>query len=559
MSGLNLSNYYLNDEIKVKVEERLKKWGEANISARIWKHDPTIWKEKPEEDKELSNRLGWLHLAEDMKTQIKGITEFAEKIKNEFTDVVLLGMGGSSLAPEVFSKTFGSKEGYPKLTILDSTHPLSVRRILENYNIEKTLFVVSSKSGGTIETMSFFHTFFDAVKKVNQQPGTQFIALTDPGSGLEKMAQDNKFRKIFSTPPEVGGRFSALTAFGMVPAALIGMDIEKFIAEAAIMTEACKAGCDVISSPGYYLGALIGELALVDVNKVTFITSPQVASFSAWVEQLVAESTGKENVGILPVADEEYNGVDFYGKDRIFVYLKLENDNNAKSDTAIDEIKKAGYPVLEVLLKDKYALAQEFFRCEMATATSGEVLRINPFDQPNVQLAKTLAGESLAAYKATGSLPVQEAVLTEDEIILYSATNAESIKEALNSFLAQCGEGSYVAVNGFIPMTNENINILEKFRIGIRNKYKVATTVGFGPRFLHSTGQLHKGDGNKGLFIVITTEAGNDLDVPGQGYSFGTLIAAQGQGDLKALINCGRKTLHLHIKGNIPQAFERLS
>jgi len=558
MNNLNNGNYFIADNIKKNVDSRLKKWDADNISTRIWKHDPTIWKEKPEDDKELSNRLGWLHLADDMKKEITGIVDFANEVKSEFDEVVLLGMGGSSLAPEVFSKTFGSKEGFPRLTILDSTHPLSVRRILENYNLAKTLFVVSSKSGGTIETMSFFHTFFDAVKGINPQPGTQFIALTDPGSGLEKMAIENKFRKIFSTPPEVGGRFSALTAFGMVPAALIGMDIEQFINNAAVMTDACKAGCNVSSSAGFYLGALLGELALKGINKVTFLASPQISSFSAWVEQLVAESTGKDNVGILPVADEDFNGTEYYGTDRFFVYIKLDGDNNSKTDTAFTQIKDAGFPALEVLLKNKYALAQEFFRWEMATAMSGEVLKINPFDQPNVQLAKTLAGESLAAYKATGSLPVQDPVINEGDTILYSKTNAPSIKDAVSEFLNQSGEGSYAAINGFIPMTEENIDALQKFRLKIRNNYKIATTVGFGPRFLHSTGQLHKGDSNKGLFIVITTEAGNDLEVPGQGYSFGTLIAAQGQGDLKALINCGRKTLHLHIKGNVAKVLETL-
>lgn len=558
MEGLNLSNFYLTDHVKNKVELKLKNWGDENIQQRIWNMDPTIWKEKPEDDKELSNRLGWLNLAISMKEQVPGIVEFANEAKEEFEEVVLLGMGGSSLAPEVFSKTFGSAPGFPRLTILDSTHPLSVRRILDNYKIAKTLFVVSSKSGGTIETMSFFHTFFNAVKEINPFPGKQFIALTDPGSGLEKMAIENKFRKIFSTPPDVGGRFSALTGFGMVPAALIGIDIAAFLAEAEKMTSACGSNCNPTDSPGFYLGALLGELALTGIDKVTFFASPQISSFSGWVEQLVAESTGKENVGILPVADEEFSGIECYGKDRFFVYLKLEDDNNSKNDAAIEQIVIAGYPVLEVALKNKYVLAQEFYRWEMATALAGAVLKINPFDQPNVQLAKTLAGESLAAYKATGSLPVNEPILSDELIELYSPTSTASVKEALTQFLDQSGAGDYVAINCFIPMTIEAGAALEKLRIGIRHKYKVATTVGFGPRFLHSTGQLHKGDGNNGLFIVITSEAGNDLEVPGQGYSFGTLIAAQGQGDLKALINCGRRTIHLHAKGDVVKAIEKL-
>jgi len=558
MNNLNLCNYYLAGSVKEKVEARLTKWKEQNIAERIWKHDPAVWKEKPEDDKELSNRLGWLNLASSMKDSVKEITDFANEVKSEFSSVVLLGMGGSSLAPEVFAKTFGGAQGYPALVILDSTHPYSVKKILETHDMAKTLFVVSSKSGGTIETMSFFHTFFDAVKKVSPAPGKNFIALTDPGSGLEKMAKENGFRKIFSTPAEVGGRFSALTPFGMVPAALIGMDIASFLNEAALMTEACSAGCDVANSPGFYFGALLGELALNNINKVTVFASPEISSFPAWAEQLVAESTGKDGVGILPVADERFEGVDKYGKDRVFVSIELKDGNNSVNLDAKNQLIKAGYPVIEMILKDKYALAQEFFRWEVATAMAGAVLEINPFDQPNVQLAKTLAGESLAAYKANGSLPVSAPVITGEKVEVYSPAGAATAKGALEEFLSQAAEGNYAAINCFAPMTEEAQAVLTKLRIGIRNKYKIATTLGFGPRFLHSTGQLHKGDGNKGLFIVITSDPGNDIDVPGQGYSFGTLIAAQGQGDIKALVNCKRRTLHLHLKGDIIKAVEEL-
>jgi glucose-6-phosphate isomerase len=558
MSILNADKFYLSNEVKDKVELRLKKWDDENIAKRIWQLDPTVWKENPAEQKELADRLGWLDLAISMKNKAKELEAFAEEIKTEFDDVVLLGMGGSSLAPEVFSKTFGSKTGYPRLTILDSTHPLSVRRILESYNLSKTLFVVSSKSGGTIETMSFFYTFFDAVKAINQKPGSQFIALTDPGSGLEKLAKDNGFRKIFSAPPQVGGRFSALTYFGMVPAALIGVDVAAFLAQAEAMTESSSNQSKPSESPAYYLGALLGELALTGVDKLTFFASPKISSFPAWAEQLVAESTGKDDKGILPVADEEFFGTEYYGKDRVIVYLKLEGDDNGKNDASVKQLIDAGFPVIEISLKDKYSLAQEFYRWEAATALCGVVLSINPFNQPNVQLAKSLAGESLAAYKATGSLPKQEPVITEGGAELYSKTDAKNIKDALSNFLAQAKPGDYAAINGFIPMTAENEEVLQKLRSGIVKKYKIATTIGYGPRFLHSTGQLHKGDANKGLFIVISSEPGNDLEVPGQGYSFGTLIKAQVQGDLNALINRSRRTIHIHIKGNVAEELAKL-
>jgi len=558
MSKLNQVKFYIAEDIEKAVIERLKQWDADNIASGVWAKNPKIWKEKQEDDKELSNRLGWLDLAYTMKDHVAELTGFAEEVKTEFTEVVLLGMGGSSLAPEVFSKTFGHKEGCPRLTILDSTHPLSVGAILEKYDLKKTLFVVSSKSGGTIETMSFFHTFFNEVKKFNSNPGAQFIALTDPGSGLEQMAKKEGFKKIFSTPPEVGGRFSALTAFGMVPAALIGMNVEKFILEAAAMTDACSAKSLPSDSAGFQLGALAGELALRGIDKFTFFASKEIASFTSWVEQLIAESTGKEGKGILPVAGEDFGDIKVYGKDRFFVYLKLAGSENSKNDEAIKQLIEKGFAVMVTEVPDKYALAQEFYRWEAATALAGVVLKINPFNQPNVQLAKTLAGESLAQYKANGSLPVQKPVIVEDSLELFTETGAASIKAAVEKFLSQAKQGSYVAINSFVPMTKEAEESLSKFRMAIRDKYHVATTLGFGPRFLHSTGQLHKGDGNNGLFIIITTEAGKDVEVPGQGYSFGTLIAAQGQGDQKALINTGRKTLHIGVKPDSFKAIEEL-
>lgn len=551
--------FVLPAELEAKVKNRLESWKEQNVTERIWKKDPTVWKEKKEEDKELSNRLGWLNLPEEMKSRIDELQTFSNKIRDEFDHVVLLGMGGSSLAPEVFFKTFGKKEGYPDLTVVDSTHPASVKALLDNYNLQKTIFVVASKSGGTAETMSFYYIFRDAVSEVSSNPGNHFIAITDSGSGLEKIAEENNFNKIFNTPAEVGGRYSVFTYFGLLPAALIGIDLNKLLSRAAEMQSECSADIPADKNTGAVLGAVIGEAALSGIDKLTIAASPSVSAFPVWVEQLIAESTGKEGKGILPVVDEQTASPDLYLNDRCFVYLRVDGDENSELDSKIQKIEKAGHPVIYISLKDRFDIGHEFYRWEMATSLSGAALKINPFDQPNVQLAKTLANEGIDNYLKNGKLPSYDPSFSEDNVQVFGNTAGKNISEILHHFFEQAVEGNYAAVLGFIPYAVENDQALDHLKLKIRQKYKLAVTVGYGPRFLHSTGQLHKGDGNTGLFIQLTGNITDDIDVPGKGYSLGTLISAQAAGDFKALENSGRKVIRFHFNDNIAGGINKLA
>jgi transaldolase / glucose-6-phosphate isomerase len=550
---------YAGDHIRSAVENRLRAWKKNNACYRLWDMDPTLWKQSPAEDIELSNRLGWLNLPSLMQKHLGQLNEFAEEIKKEFDNIVLLGMGGSSLAPEVFSKTFGKKKGYPALKVLDSTHPLSVRSILDNYNLNKTLFVVSSKSGGTTETMSFFYAFYESLSKSDSNPGKHFIAITDEGSSLDILARDKNFRKIFITPGEVGGRYSALTYFGLVPAALIGIDIVALLKNSEQMENSSSKNADILISEGFRLGALLGELNLRKIDKLTFLVSPSISSFPSWIEQLVAESTGKEGKGIIPVILEPIGDVDVYSKDRVFIYYKFKDDDNLQYDNLIEQFKSAGFPVVIIYLDELYDLGKEIYKWEIATAMAGSVLEINPFDQPNVQLAKSLANESMEEYKKTGMLPLEKPAIIQGDISLFGKFISSDIKQAFNEFVSQSGEGDYFAIQSFLPFTEELDSSIDQFKIVLRNKFRLAVTSGYGPRFLHSTGQLHKGDGNKGLFIQFTSDAVNDLDVTGRGYSFNTLITAQAQGDLKALRNNGRRVIRIHLSGNIKDHIDYLT
>ncbi len=555
---MNDVRYSLPDELKKRTSGSIGELKSKNVVERIWKRDPKLWKENPAEDIELSNRLGWLTLPSDNLKRVKDFNEFAEEMKNDYEHVMVLGMGGSSLAPEVFAKTFGSRKGYPELTILDSTHPAVMKDVLENKELDKTLFVVASKSGGTAETMSFYYTIYDALANFMPLPGLQMVVLTDPGSSLQKLAVENGFRKIFNTPPEVGGRFSALSEYGIVPASLIGMDIEKFLSNASKLADECSPENLSENNPGLYLGVMLGEAAKMGIDKLTFISSKSVESFPQWAEQLIAESTGKEGTGILPVADEPEIEVSAYSKDRIFVYLRVEGDDNDDTDRKVAKLITAGFPVIEINMSDVYGLAEEFYRWEFATAVSGVSLAINPFDQPNVQLAKTLANQSLTTFKNTGVLPKENPALTEGNIELYLPTDAKTIPDAVTEFFTPVKEGDYIAVMAFLPYGKEIDKLLQKLRGRLLEKFNVATTLGYGPRFLHSTGQLHKGGSNSGLFIQITDSIKEDVDVPGQNYTFGTLITAQAQGDMKALAQKERRALRLHLNGETLSGLEEL-
>ncbi|MDR3611597.1 MAG: hypothetical protein P4L27_13595 [Ignavibacteriaceae bacterium] len=550
---------FASEEILLAVETRLQSWKKLNISTRLWKKDPTLWKQKPEENIELSNRLGWLDLPYSMKDHINDLFSFADEIKGGYDHIVLLGMGGSSLAPEVFYKTFRNSNGFPDLTVLDSTHPISVRKILDYFNLGRTLFIVSSKSGGTTETMSFFYTFYNAVSKSDKDPGKHFVAITDNGSGLHRLASEKGFRKTFITSEEVGGRYSALTYFGLVPASLIGIDIKPLLERAFIMEKECGKNADPFLSEGFRLGALLGEFNLMNKDKVTFFVSPRISSFPSWIEQLIAESTGKEGKGIVPIAFEQAGNIDVYNDDRIFVYLRLKEDDNSQNDIIIEKLKDASFPVVIIHLDDLYDLGKEIYRWEIATAMAGSVMQINPFDQPNVQLAKTLANESMEEYKKSGKLPSERPKIIQNNISLVGNFSSSDLRNTFLEFVSQAAIGNYIAIMAFMPYSDAVEASIDKLKVALRDRFHVPVTSGYGPRFLHSTGQLHKGDGNRGLFLQFTSDPINDLDVFGKGYSFGTLIAAQAQGDLKALRNNGRKVISIHLSGDLKEQIDYFS
>lgn len=539
------------------VEVRLKAWNAAEVHRRIWEHDGTVWVADPQkaaQTPELTNRLGWLTIGEEMLAQAETLMSFAQAVKAAgFKDIVLLGMGGSSLAPEVFMTVFGAENGLP-LTVLDSTNPDQVLAVTNKLaDVAQTLFVVSSKSGGTLETLSFYKYFYELVGQQKDNPGDNFVAITDPGSKLETLANEKGFRQIFASPPDVGGRYSALTYFGLVPAALVGVDVQKLLRRANSMATACRS--HAAHNPGLQLGAIMGELALTGRDKVTFFASPSIEPLGMWIEQLVAESTGKHGVGILPVVGETIAEPAAYNNDRLFVFLRMADDDNVTLDGMVDVLGAAGHPTLIIEMNELEDFGQEFFRWEMATATAGAVLKINPFDQPNVESAKLEAKALMTEFDKTGALPLAEAALTDGSLQVYGPAMGETAAEALNAFIGQAKTGDYVAIMAYVPDTPEIEAALQSLRLSLRNKLQIATTVGFGPRFLHSTGQLHKGDGNTGLFIQITHTPTNQVDIPGESYDFNTVVAAQAQGDYNALAENNRRLIRFHVEqGDLAEA-----
>jgi glucose-6-phosphate isomerase len=547
-------------EFHSTVENALMQIRDQKIMNRIWAHDHTVWKD---DLADIINRLGWLHSPDMMKGAIPEITAMVDEVRAAgFTHALLLGMGGSSLTAEMFRFTFGVKEGYLDLAVLDSTDPGAVLAYANELDFAKSLFIVSTKSGGTVETLSFMKYFYNRVSDAvgPEKTGKHFIAITDPGSGLESAAKELKFRKIFLNDPNIGGRYSALSLFGLVPAALIGMNISSLLENAAIM--ACNSeGCNCPiagDNTGARLGSVIGELAKAGRDKLTLITSPEISHFGAWVEQLIAESTGKEGKGILPVDGERLAAAATYANDRLFVYLRLKNDST--HDAKLKALSDAGHPVVQINLLDLYDLGGECFRWEMATAVAGHLLRINPFNQPNVESAKVIARQMVSAYQKKGSLAVLTPSLETDGIIVYADFSPSNLEEAFSAFLAQANPGdnessgrSYIAVQAYIKPSEDTYAALKEFRTELQLKNRMATTLGYGPRFLHSTGQLHKGDGGHGLFIQITADMPEDCPIPdhaggeGSSISFGTLKMAQALGDRQALIDEGRHVICFHI------------
>jgi transaldolase / glucose-6-phosphate isomerase len=521
--GVSLGSYLQDVETTVSDLQR------REAVSRIWHKDHTVWKPSPTE---ITDRLGWLNITDLMDYQVGRLQASAQEVKDAgYRHVVLLGMGGSSLGPEVLCQTFGSAPGYPQLIVLDSTFPTWVQRVTDAIDPARTLFLVSSKSGSTIEPNTFYAHFRGLVEEAvgKDKAGQNFVAVTDPGTSLEKLAQEAGFRRAFLNPSDIGGRYSVLSYFGLVPAALIGIDTAELIDRADYMKEGCASCVPAHDNHGAWLGAIMGTLAQQDRDKLTLVTSPSISSFGLWVEQLLAESTGKEGTGIIPVAGEPLLGPETYGQDRLFVYLRMAEDDNAAIDAAMERIEALGQPAVRIDLKDRYDLGAEFFRWEFATAVAGSLLGINPFDQPDVQSAKEKTDSVLEQYQSSGRFPGVEAA------------------GSLQDLLAQARPGDYLATMAYLLETPEIDQALDTLRRRVMERHRIATMLGYGPRFLHSTGQLHKGGPNSGLFLQLTADHQRDIPIPGQPFTFGVLNNAQSLGDLQALQAAGRRVARVHL------------
>ena len=565
------SSVTVSGNLNNAVEGTLERLEQQKFAQRLWERDATLWKSEPEHQKIIRNALGWLTITREMQEHLGEVRSFVEEVRQVgFSHAVLLGMGGSSLCPDVLRATFGSASGFPELHVLDSTVPANVAHVEKSIDLEKTLFIVSSKSGGTTETLSFYKYFYGCLQKVKgERAGENFIAITDPGSGLEKLAKEKNFRHIFPGSPDIGGRYSALSNFGMVPAALIGIDLVDFFGRADRMGAACGADVPVAENPGISLGVTMAEAAKAGRDKITFVLSPEIATFADWAEQLIAESTGKEGKGLVPVAGEALGNPSSYNNDRLFVRMQLVSDSDAATEQKLAALEKAGHPVVRISVAGKLDLAKEFFRWEIATATAGALMAIDAFDQPNVQESKDNTKRLLEKYRTEGKLPVEQAVLASDglEFSCDAETRAalEKHAKALNSlqaFLAAFAgiahQGDYTALMAYIERTQEIENKLEAIRLELRNSLRTATTVGFGPRFLHSTGQLHKGGPNTGMFLQITASDQQDLPVPGEPYSFSVLKQAQALGDLESLQSKKRRVLRVDLGRDVNAGLARL-
>lgn len=501
------------------------------VVERMWQKDYRLWKQEPTE---ISNRLGWLTVHDQMRQQHEQLTQCVAAAHDlKIKDVVLLGMGGSSLGPEVFRTVFGTQKGSPRLWVLDTTVPGWVRQVTKSITPTRTLFLVASKSGGTIEVMSLFGHFWNLVTKAKgNYGGKHFVAITDPGTSLEQMAKEYGFGQIFSNPPDIGGRYSVLSLFGLVPAALLGLNIMRLLDRAAGMAEQCRKADDAHSNPGAYLGATMGSLAKAGRDKVTVLSSPALSTFGLWAEQLLAESTGKEGTGLIPIAQEPLLKPGAYGTDRFFVYLKLKGDKNQALDRAVQALVKAKHPVLQFDLRDRYDLGAEFFRWEFATAVAGHLLGIHPFDQPNVQESKDNTNRVLESFHSTGRLPEQ------------TSHPAKGAAQAISSLLQP---GTYVSILAYTTPGKLFEAAIRRLRQALMARYKVATTFGYGPRYLHSTGQLHKGGPNTGVFLELVDGMVPDLSIPAKPFTFGTLAKAQATGDIESLRAHHRQAIRVQL------------
>ncbi len=541
-----------------RVEATSRELGAADAGRRIWAHDPTLWSTDALQSRIVANRLGWLTVVEAMQGRLEHLRAFADEVRGAgFRRAVLLGMGGSSLAPEVLRSTFGASRHYLELDVLDTTDPATIRALERSLDVGQTLFVVASKSGTTIETLSHLAYFW----ALTGGRGDQFVAITDAGTALEALARERGFRRVFVNPGDIGGRYSALSYFGMVPAALLGVDLEALLDRAARMAEACRPGGDGARGeprlgPGLRLSAILGGGALAGRNKVTLVASEPIASFGGWVEQLLAESTGKQGTGLIPVVGEPVAGPGVYGADRLFVHLSVDGDGQG---AALQAVAAAGHPVMTIPLRDTLDLGGEFFRWEFATAGAGAVLGIDPFDEPNVQESKDNTQRVLAAFQRLGRLPEPESAARSDGLAVLGEGVLGSVEESLAQFLGAGRPGDYVALLAYLPYRETVRTALDAIRLRVRDSLRLATTLGFGPRYLHSTGQLHKGGPATGLYLQVTCADPEDLAIPGQPYSFGTLKRAQALGDLEALQARGRPVRRVHLERDVEAGLQHLA
>lgn len=549
----------LPSELTDKVTSSLSNWKDR--LPRIWNKDATVWTNTGEAD-----WLGWLEIVKTQMAEESQLSHFASEIKDAgFRKVLLLGMGGSSLCPEVLEKTFGHAADYPELLVLDSTDPAQVASFAARIDPAETLFIVASKSGSTLEPNIFNQYFFDLASRAlgEGKAGSHFVAITDPGSKMQSVAERDGFRRIFFGLPSIGGRYSALSNFGLVPAALIGVDLKRFLSATSEMVAACK---QLDSNPGLELGVLLGEAANAGRNKLTIFASPAVSSLGAWLEQLIAESTGKDGKAIIPVDGEAPAAPEGYGSDRVFAYLRYKPAADPRQDAAVKALAEAGHPVVTFEVNDVYELGQQMFCWEIATAVAGAIMGINPFNQPDVEASKIETRKLTTEYEVHGSLPAESPFYAGEGVKLFSdpanvkalSIDSPSLAGILKAHLDRIAEGDYFAVLGYIEMNSEHNAELQAIRHAVRDRLKVATCLGFGPRFLHSTGQAYKGGPDSGVFLQITCDDANDLKVPGQAYTFGVVKSAQARGDFQVLADRGRRALRIHLGADVAAGLNQL-
>ena len=560
---INQLTYSLPSQIAEAVTAALREWDTHDKTRKLWARDASLWTGGDE-----SKWLDWLSISTEQQKNASRFTKFAEEVADAgFSHALLLGMGGSSLCPEVFRKTFGKIEGSPELHVLDSTDPARIKSIENQIDLTRTIFFVSSKSGTTLEPNIFKQYFFERVREtLGDDAGDRFVAITDPGSKLRQAAENDQFRKIFLGSLGIGGRYSALSDFGLAPAAAMGVDVPKFLDRTNAMVTAC--GPDVANNPGITLGAILGVAYNHGRDKITIIASPGISDLGAWLEQLLAESTGKNGKGLIPVDRESIAAPATYGNDRVFVYLRLESDANVSLDAAVAALEDTGQPVVRISVSDVYNLGQEFFRWEIATAVAGSIIGINPFDQPDVEASKGATKKLTEEYERSGSLPAETPIFEGEGVRLFaSERNAQDLNAALRdrsligylrAHLDRLQPGDYFALLAYLEMNDANEAALQSARHAVRDQLRAATCLGFGPRFLHSTGQAYKGGPNTGVFLQITCDDAIDLPVPGQKYTFGIVKAAQARGDLEVLAERGRRALRVHVDADVSKGLVRL-